>query len=318
MAESDNPTFFYVPVPEAAARIGLYVTGAGTDVIPSGSDYPRQNHPELYHFNWRTGRVLPEFQLLLISSGSGQFESRETGPLTLEAGDAIMLFPDVWHRYRPKPETGWTEHWISFGGDLMFQWNQRGLFSAADPISKVRDVAQSVGRYQQVIDYVHSDRERASSLMAVHAMAIIADAVDNKSIPPLERDDNRERETSDPMVTKALDVIWNHSHQKISVDMIAKHAKVTRRTLERHFRKSLGHSILHELVSCRIQRAKRLLGETHIPIKHVSYSSGFSSQSNFCKIFRRETDMTPGEYRELMLKKALAKNTNNAQENHTG
>jgi LacI family transcriptional regulator len=80
--------------------------------------------------------------------------------------------------------------------------------------------------------------------------------------------------------------------------MIAKHVGVTRRTLERHFKKHLGRTLLQELVACRIQRAKRLLRETQVPIKYVAHAAGFSSLPNLCKVFRREVGTTPGSYRE--------------------
>lgn len=308
LAATDSLKFLYIPVPETVTRLGLYVTGAGSDVVPPDSEYPRQSHPELYHFNWRTGRVLPEFQLVFISAGQGVFESRETGLLRVEAGTAMMLFPDVWHRYRPNPAVGWTEHWISFGGDLMFQWNQRGLFSADHPLTQVSDPASTLAGYQRVVRDIFN-RDQAASLMVVHAMSIIADTVDQLNFTPRSPMPSKASAELDPVVLKAMEVIWNYSHQKVSVDMIAQQVQVTRRTLERYFRKNLGRTILQELVACRIQRARRLLRETHIPIKHVSYASGFSSLSNFCKVFRRETSMTPGEYRESAFKHVLDKSS---------
>jgi len=304
VTEIDSSTFLYIPVPERVSRLGLYVTGAGSDVVPPASQYPRQSHPELYHFKWTTGRVLPEFQLLFISSGSGVFESRQTGELEVKAGTAIMLFPDVWHRYHPNPDSGWTEHWISFGGDLMFQWLQRGLFRVDRPLTSVTDSETLLLGYEKVIGDI-INRSQSSAMMVANAMSIIAATMDQADFTPDSAESKKKTDRLDPIVSKALDVIWNHSHQKVSVSMIAKHVQVTRRTLERRFRRDLGRTILQELVTCRIQRARRLLRETRIPIKYVSYASGFSSLSNFCKVFRRETLMTPGKYRELAFKKEL-------------
>lgn len=101
MTDKNNESFAYLPVPELVTRLGLYVTGAGTDVVPPGAEYPRQNHPELYDFAWQTGRVLPEYQLVFVAEGEGEFESRKTGTLDIQPSTLMMLFPDVWHRYRP-------------------------------------------------------------------------------------------------------------------------------------------------------------------------------------------------------------------------
>lgn len=304
MAEKDKETFAYLPVPEVVTRLGLYVTGAGTDVVLPGADYPQQKHPELYDFSWNSGRILPEYQLVFVAEGRGEFESKETGLLQVEPGTVMVLLPDVWHRYRPCGDTGWTEYWVSLGGDLLFQWHQRGLFNECRPLTKLRRPATTVQQYRDVIDFAMKRPEQDAPMLTANAMAVIASALEQTqtSAESLNIDD-ASNGSEDPLVAESLRVIWNHSHQRVSVDMIAKHVGVTRRTLERHFKKHKGRTLLQELVSCRIQRAQRLLRETHVPIKYVSYAAGFSSLSNFCKVFRREVGHTPGEYRENQTRK---------------
>ncbi|QEG22883.1 AraC family transcriptional regulator [Mariniblastus fucicola] len=308
MADSDSSTFNYLPVPEIVNRLGLYVTGAGTDIVPAGAAYPRQNHPELYHFSWHAGRVLPEFQFVFVAAGRGEFESRETGLQEIKPGTIMMLFPDVWHRYRPHPGTGWTEYWISLGGDLLFQWLGRGLFDPNRPLTTLRQPGKTIEKYEDVIDFVMSRPEQDAPMLTAHAMALIASALEQAqtSVESINSKDDLDR-SDNPLVTEALRVIWNNSHQRVSVDMIAKQLGVTRRTLERHFKKHLGRTLLQELVACRIQRAKRLLRETHVPIKYVAHAAGFSSLPNLCKVFRREVGTTPGSYREAAAMKQSAR-----------
>jgi AraC-like DNA-binding protein len=217
----------------------------------------------------------------------------------VKSGTFITLFPDVWHRYRPNPDTGWTEYWISLGGDLLFQWHQRGLFSSARPLTTLRQPEITVKQYRDIIDFVVKHPEQDAPILTARAMAIIASALEQAqtSAESLNVNDDSIR-SKDPLVAESLRVIWNNSHQRVSVDMIAKQVGVTRRTLERHFKKQLGRTLLQELVACRVQRAKRLLCETHVPIKYVAYAAGFSSLSNLCKVFRREVGITPGDYRE--------------------
>ena len=300
MTDSDSSTFNYLPVPEIVNRLGLYVTGAGMAIVPPGASYPQQHHPELYHFSWHAGRVLPEFQFVFIADGSGEFESREIGLQEIKQGTIMTLYPDVWHRYRPNQGTGWTEYWISLGGDLLFQWLGRGLFHADRPLTTLRHPEQTIEKYQNVIDFVMNRPEQDAPMLAAHAMALIASALEQAqtSVESINSDEKLDR-SDDPLVAESLRVIWNNSHQRVSVDMIAKQVGVTRRTLERHFKKHLGRTLLQELVACRIQRAKRLLRETHVPIKYVAHAAGFSSLPNLCKVFRREVGTTPGSYREV-------------------
>src|SRR2546423_781954 len=91
----------YLPIPDSLFHSGIYVTSAGLGIVHPGEEYPPAQHPSLYHFTWNDGRTLPEFSLLMVSDGCGIFESREAGRLPVEAGTVILIFPGVWHRYRP-------------------------------------------------------------------------------------------------------------------------------------------------------------------------------------------------------------------------
>lgn len=55
---------------------------------------------------------------------------------------------------------------------------------------------------------------------------------------------------------------------------------------------SLSEFILKEKIS-----AAKLLIKKHIPLVQIAESLGFSSQSHFTKQFKRETGMTPNQYK---------------------
>ena len=291
--------FSYLPVSDAAMSLGFYLTGAGMDEVEPESPYPQQYHPELYDFSWDQGRVLPEFQFVFIHQGHGEFESRERGHVEIAAGTMMLLFPGVWHRYRPSKETGWTEYWISIGGEMLFNLQDRGFLDPARSILPLRHPDKVVTQYEKIIDFVTRHPNQQPASLCARALTITAEVLDETEqfgIAPqaLAQDVPDE---DDPVTRKALLTIWNHSHRKLSVSMIAKQIGVTTRTLERHFRSSTGQSVLEHITKCRLDRARRMLRKTNLPIKYVSYAAGFSSLSHMCKVFQREASTSPGEYR---------------------
>jgi transcriptional regulator GlxA family with amidase domain len=102
---------------------------------------------------------------------------------------------------------------------------------------------------------------------------------------------------SDPIVSAALDLIWNHSHRNLPVAEIARQVGVTRRTLARHFLQHHGKTLLDEMTTSRLVRSQRFLRETHLPIKRIAHATGFSSSTHLATVFRRELGMTPGQFR---------------------
>lgn len=296
MLSPDDQSFAYLPVPDTLVQLGLYVTGAGKAVVPSGSSYPSQQHPDLYHFTWARGRVLPEYQFVLISEGQGEFESDFTEHQVVLPGTVMLLFPDVRHRYRPHHETGWTEYWVSINGDLIFDWQERKIINPEQPLWHLRHPEEIIRQYEAVIAAVTRNSISGPTVNMARALMVLASIIDQRL--PRQTEERAAHREFDAPVKAALHEIWNHSHQRISVDTIARNLQVSRRTLERRFQEQVGHSVLTELLNCRMERAQRLLRETRMSIKHVSYASGFGSLASFCKLFQRKLHMTPSRYRE--------------------
>ncbi len=170
--------FVYVPVTSTSIQLGLYVTGAGWSRVSPGNAYPHRGHPELYDFTWRSGRVLPEFQFVFIADGAGEFETEQGGHQSVKAGSMLILQPDTWHRYRPIKDVGWTEYWISVNGDLMHDWQHRGLLSTAKPIIRPNNSETLIAQYQTIISELSNHPRRLSTSVSANALMIMTAVID--------------------------------------------------------------------------------------------------------------------------------------------
>ena len=47
----------------------------------------------------------------------------------------------------------------------------------------------------------------------------------------------------------------------------------------------------------RVEKARRLIVQTTLPLKVIGHQCGFSSVRYFCARFRRHTGLSPGRYR---------------------
>lgn len=101
----------------------------------------------------------------------------------------------------------------------------------------------------------------------------------------------------DPDVHQAVAWIRSHGHQPLAVTDVLRAVPVYRRRLERRFRAVLGRSILDEIRRAHIEVAKRLLAKTDLTVIEVAERSGYSNATLLAVAFRRETGMTPGQYR---------------------
>lgn len=101
----------------------------------------------------------------------------------------------------------------------------------------------------------------------------------------------------DPPVAAAVCFIREHSHMHLCVEDVLRDVPVSRRSLERRFRKFLGHGLGEEIRRVHVQRAKELLANTGLPMAEVACQSGFSDGQQFSRVFHEETDLTPSAYR---------------------
>jgi len=298
MDEQFEGFFRYLPVSQRTARWGLYVTGCGHVCVPRSGEHPPHGHPELYRFRWERGRVLPEYQLIYLTDGEGVFESTAGGMRKIAAGDLIVLFPGVWHRYRPARRSAWETLWVSLDGDSMRRLVEQGFLGPDQPVLTVGRNPGLLDAYHRLLAAVRDPQQGNPLLLAARAMEILAwilapsqPEVPQPATAPFVKP------VSDRLVAEAVRFIWSHSRPELTVVEVAAHFPLTRRSLERRFHRVLGHTILEEIVRCRLERARRLLIETELPLKAVALSAGFSSGERMSKVFRRAEGISPAEFR---------------------
>lgn len=297
MAVSRKEYFHYVPVNERDVQWGLYVTGAGCGDWHANDPYPRRRHPDLYHFTWTQGRVLPEYQVVLITRGEGVFESGPTGTRQIRSPAVLITTPGVWHRYRPGAETGWTEYWVGMNGEQLHRLQRQGILRPENPILPIADSTELVGLCEDLLTRVRVNPQRTHSIATV-ALQILASALELAEARPLPQRATPMRSAEDAVIAEAVQYIWDHSQRPMTIDDLVDQLPLSRRSLERRFRKAMGRSILDEITRCRLQRAKQLLEETSLPVAQVAAAAGFSSTDRMNEVFQRDEGVSPWAYRK--------------------
>jgi len=97
---------------------------------------------------------------------------------------------------------------------------------------------------------------------------------------------------------RACALLGTHAAGNTTIKEIATLLGVSRTTLERHFAVHVGRTPGQELLRVRMERAKALLVTTNLPVKTIAARSGYRRVSNFSDFFRRQTGLSPREFRE--------------------
>jgi AraC family transcriptional regulator len=103
---------------------------------------------------------------------------------------------------------------------------------------------------------------------------------------------------------KAIALIDHHladeEEGRVGLRAVARDVSMSYFHFSRAFKQSMGMTATNYIAERRIERAKKMLEETELPISEIALRSGFSSQSHFTTAFRRLAGATPKAFRAAL------------------
>ncbi len=85
----------------------------------------------------------------------------------------------------------------------------------------------------------------------------------------------------------------------ITLDTLAAFMHLNKSYVSRTFKEMIGTTYSHYLRRYRIERAKEILQTTNETITIIAEKVGYPDIAYFSRIFKKETGMTPNDYKQL-------------------
>jgi len=93
------------------------------------------------------------------------------------------------------------------------------------------------------------------------------------------------------------DWINRHLADDMSLPILASQAGMSERGFSRHYARETGLTPARAVERLRVEAARRLLSESHLPVKRISRRCGFGSEETMRRSFLRLLAATPQDYR---------------------
>lgn len=103
----------------------------------------------------------------------------------------------------------------------------------------------------------------------------------------------------DRHIAAALRQIRERACDGLNVEELLRSVPLSRSVLERRFAQLLGKSPKEEILRVRLDRVRRLLSESELPIAEVAQKAGFEHPEYMSRLFKKKLGTTPGEFRKL-------------------
>ena len=97
-------------------------------------------------------------------------------------------------------------------------------------------------------------------------------------------------------IFKITSYIQENIAGKVSLEDVAAHVYLSRSSLSRIFKDEMGLPFTAFCNDIRVARARQLL-QTELSLAEIAQQCGFEDQSYFAKVFKKQTGMPPGQYR---------------------
>jgi len=102
------------------------------------------------------------------------------------------------------------------------------------------------------------------------------------------------------LVRGTLERLEKDFTRELSLEDIAQELAVTPQYLSKIFRQETGRTFKEHLIDLRISEARRLLRETTLSAREISYAVGYNDPNYFVRLFKKITGLTPKEYQRVM------------------
>lgn len=228
--------------------------------------------------------------LLFVDRGKLDVTFREES-FCVEENDAVIIDCRYPHHY--KGHDGLSFHYLHFTGISAFAYS--------DLICQLNGGALLKGAATEMLDYTFRNMLQLTrahnSIKNEHRISVLIHSM----LSTLVEESVSISSAHNDSLDRAVRYMEDHLTESLSLDALADHVGLTKYYLAHMFTKSMGISPGRYFTNMRIQNAKRLLQTTHDSIEEIADRCGFDSASNFTRLFKNVTGMTPSAFRRIPL-----------------
>jgi len=227
-------------------------------------------------------RVLGRYALVYVLEGRGRFADAGGSVQAVEAGDLLLLFPELAHRYGPGDTGTWAEMHILFEGPAFDLARAGGALDSVQPVCRL----EPVGHWQNRLE----EAARAEGMVAVtKLLAILVEAAAMRgSGTDLARL---------PWLEAARRLLETDLNRDLSASEVATKLGLSYETFRKAFEQQTGVSPARYRAEKRMDAARALLLHTPMTGRQIADSLGYPDEFYFSRRFKQVSGVSPREFR---------------------
>lgn len=244
------------------------------------------------------------FQILLVERGGGGMIF-ETQNIDFTAPAAIIVQPNAVHGFRF--HSGVTDGWVvSFTEDVAGAIGEQSVEAlarlralAAEPVVTVES-GQDIRRLSALCNDLYQERflAREGHRLAMRALLALIAIEAARLAASQARSGSVTLAPADPTLQALRTLVEDHFRAERQIAFYAGRLNMTADRLNDLVKRATGVTAGHLIRQRVLTEAKRELVFGNRSIHDIAYDLGFSDPSHFARFFRKQTGMTPQDFRQ--------------------
>ena len=95
-----------------------------------------------------------------------------------------------------------------------------------------------------------------------------------------------------------VDFVNKNYYKDLSLQHLSNEYNINYTYCSELFKKVTGYNFSHYITNIRLRKACEMILETEMSITDISYKVGYNDYHYFAKVFKKNMNMTPSQYRE--------------------
>lgn len=242
--------------------------------------------------------------VLLITKGNGihivDFEK-----IKLKVNDILIICPNQVHCFQPNKIydgilIAFTETFYATSTHNKNFLSHADMFNVLSGTSKLEASDEETAVFLQLVNSLNTELnqnyDHLQTAVLHNYLSNLLYYVERSLIQP----DNQKLLNKDYSYTVAFRRLVQYKlAQHITVNDYAKELFISSRRLQKAIEATLGKSPKTYIGEQLVLEGKRLLVHEASSIKEISYSLGFDEPTNFTKFFKKQTGLSPSEFKEM-------------------
>ncbi|MBN8821928.1 MULTISPECIES: AraC family transcriptional regulator [unclassified Spirosoma] len=249
----------------------------------------------------------PEFELTYILQGSGK---RFVGVSidNFEAGDLILLGSNLPHYWRS--DSAYYQSTSLQSEAIVVHFSLSFCDQVIQHLPECRSTIQLLTQSHHGIQFLKTqplidDLAKLVDLKGVRRVSALLELLDSLASHPDKRLLNSSvsslsmKEIENDRMKRIIEYTLANFQNDITLVDAANVAHLTVTSFCRYFQKYTHKTYIAYLNEIRISHARKLLADSPLSVQEIGFVSGFQNLSNFHRLFRQQTGLSPLAFRKL-------------------